>query len=807
MGGRGFPDVERLHRSPAGSALVDDATAANEVCSVESVVTFVSFAQNFEDVLLWRALHDVEQGRYLDIGAQDPTQDSVSLAFYNAGWRGVHVEATPVYAERLRQARPDEVVIEAAVTDATGPIEFYEIPETGLSTGKSDIAERHSENGYEKRKIIVPCVRLDKLLAMEADDFHWMKIDVEGMEPEVLRSWGKSGRRPWIVVVESTVPSSQEPTEHLWIDEMVGRGYREVHFDGLSRYFVHEAHDDLTGHFAAPPNVFDLFAVGPHHFSVNGMVGSLNAERESAQAGAAQLEAFLEAERSSAAQLRADLAQARSRMADLDAELGTTQEERRQAVSALESATAETKLVRESEAAALSRAVAAEQTHREAVHTLWRERQSAEEQLRAEASELERSLRDELNQAQRRLQGNQADLARLAERAAQLQEQLLRSDASSAKLQEQLRRSQTRAEQLQDQLRQSQTKAEQLHEQLLHSEANSEQLQEQLRRSDATSLHLQEQLRESDQAAKDAADRLLQERQQVAQAQQELTKSQAAVADAVRVIERTHAERPGRWHRIGRALGLARDSGAAQDLSRWAARAGAAASVPTILEQASPDGANPPMIAPPLDEQRNPYLRADSLSELCAWDDVNFVRCAYVTILGRQPDPEGETYYLTRIRRGHSKLEVLWQLRRSEDALGHDPGIAGLDKALRNAAMSRHWLIGWAIRLITRSEGDSGPLRSARAFANIASVISDDLEQHNLTLSNINSTLQALHGSLQAEVPVVNNHDATCAGVVDEEKSVESLPKSQERELAPREMRILSRLELLHSASISNGIS
>lgn len=756
-------------------------------------MTFVSFAQNFEDVLLWRALHDVEQGRYLDIGAQDPTQDSVSLAFYNAGWRGVHVEASSVYAERLRQARPDEVVIEAAVTDATGPIEFYEFPGTGLSTGKSDIAERHSENGYEKQRTIVPCVRLDKLLAMEADDFHWMKIDVEGMEPEVLRSWAKSGRRPWIVVVESTVPDSNEPTEHLWMDEMLGRGYREVHFDGLNRYFLHEAHDDLTRHFAAPPNVFDLFAVGPHHFSVNGMVSSLNAELESAQAGAAQLEASLEAERSSAAQLRADLGQARSRMADLDVELGTTQDERRQAVAALESATAETKLARESEATAMSRAIAAEQTHREAVHTLWRERQSAEEQLRAEASELERSLRDELSQAQRRLQANQADLARLAERAAQLQERLLRSDASSAKLQEQLR--------------QSQTKADQLQEQLLHSEANSQQLQEQLRRSDATSLQLQERLRGSDEAAKDAAERLLQERQQVVQAQQELTKSQAAVADAVRLIEQIIANRPGRWHRIGRALGLASDSGAARDLSRWAARAGAAASVPTVLEQTNPDGANPPMIAPPIDEQRNPYLRADSLSELCAWDDVNFVRCAYVTILGRQPDPEGEAYFLSRIRRGHSKLEVLWQLRRSKDALGHDPGIAGLDKALKTAALSRHWLIGGSVRLITRSEGDSSALRSARAVANIASVIYDELAQHNLKLSNINSTLQALHDSFQREAPVVNSHAPTCAGVVGDEKSVETLPISQERELSPRELGILSRLERLHRASMSNGIS
>jgi len=90
-------------------------------------MTLNSYSQNFEDVMLWRALHDVGRGRYLDIGAQDPAVDSVSLAFYEAGWRGVHVEPVPAYAEKLRAARPDEQVIEAAVTDALGPIKFYEL--------------------------------------------------------------------------------------------------------------------------------------------------------------------------------------------------------------------------------------------------------------------------------------------------------------------------------------------------------------------------------------------------------------------------------------------------------------------------------------------------------------------------------------------------------------------------------------------------------------------------------------------------------------------------------------------------------
>lgn len=61
-------------------------------------MTLTSYAQNFEDVILWRVLRHVERGTYIDLGAQDPVADSVSLAFYENGWRGLHVEPVSFYA-------------------------------------------------------------------------------------------------------------------------------------------------------------------------------------------------------------------------------------------------------------------------------------------------------------------------------------------------------------------------------------------------------------------------------------------------------------------------------------------------------------------------------------------------------------------------------------------------------------------------------------------------------------------------------------------------------------------------------------
>ena len=57
--------------------------------------SFKSYAQNFEDVILYRALGSIRNGFYIDVGAQHPEIDSVSKAFYDLGWRGVHVEPVP----------------------------------------------------------------------------------------------------------------------------------------------------------------------------------------------------------------------------------------------------------------------------------------------------------------------------------------------------------------------------------------------------------------------------------------------------------------------------------------------------------------------------------------------------------------------------------------------------------------------------------------------------------------------------------------------------------------------------------------
>ncbi|MBE7210452.1 MAG: FkbM family methyltransferase [Gluconacetobacter diazotrophicus] len=224
-------------------------------------MTFISYAQNCEDVMLWRALKGVGRGFYVDLGAQHPDVDSVTRAFYDRGWHGVDVEPSAEYAALLRAARPRDVVLELALGDEPGEAEFLDVPSTGLSTTDPGGAERVRELGLPSRTRRVTVSTLaDVARRHAAGEVHFLKIDVEGAERAVLAGADLFAFRPWIILVEATVPGTQEPSHADWEPILLAAGYEFAWFDGLNRFYLaSERADALRPHFASPPNVFDDF--------------------------------------------------------------------------------------------------------------------------------------------------------------------------------------------------------------------------------------------------------------------------------------------------------------------------------------------------------------------------------------------------------------------------------------------------------------------------------------------------------------------------------------------------------------------
>ena len=223
-------------------------------------MTNVSYAQNYEDVMLLRALRGVERGFYIDVGAQDPVNDSVTKMFYQRGWQGINIEPVTHWYQRLLADRPHDINLQLAVSDKPGRLHLYEVEGSGLSTTDPEFAQRHRQAGFSIRESDVDCVTLDQICEKHGVvDVHFLKIDCEGAEAAALRGISLERVRPWIILLEATEPNSQKPAYAEWEPLLTTRGYRFAYADGLNRFYVADERAELLEAFAYPPNVFDKF--------------------------------------------------------------------------------------------------------------------------------------------------------------------------------------------------------------------------------------------------------------------------------------------------------------------------------------------------------------------------------------------------------------------------------------------------------------------------------------------------------------------------------------------------------------------
>ena len=223
-------------------------------------MSIISYAQNGEDIVLSRALADVSRGFYIDVGAQDPTVDSVTRLFYERDWTGVNIEPIRHWHARLEQQRPRDINLCVAAGDHAGEISLIEVVGTGLSTTVREVADRHVAAGREVVERRVAMTTLDDICAAHGiEQVHFLKVDVEGAEAAVLRGISLDRVRPWIILVEATQPNTQVPSHEGWESLLTGRGYQFVYADGLNRFYLADEQERLRAAFAVPPNCFDDF--------------------------------------------------------------------------------------------------------------------------------------------------------------------------------------------------------------------------------------------------------------------------------------------------------------------------------------------------------------------------------------------------------------------------------------------------------------------------------------------------------------------------------------------------------------------
>jgi FkbM family methyltransferase len=221
----------------------------------------ISYAQNGEDVLLERLFGGQADGFYVDVGANDPTDLSLTRHFYDRGWRGINIEPVPDAYGRLCAERPRDTNLNVGVAARAGEMTFYELPDQStLSTFSAEQAALYRAEGRQVVERPVRVLPLAEVFAAHVDrPVDFLSVDVEGLEREVLAGGDWKRWRPRVVLLEATRPNTTEPTHQDWEPLLLEAGYRFAYFDGLNRFYVRAEEPALLEGFRVPVNVCDNY--------------------------------------------------------------------------------------------------------------------------------------------------------------------------------------------------------------------------------------------------------------------------------------------------------------------------------------------------------------------------------------------------------------------------------------------------------------------------------------------------------------------------------------------------------------------
>jgi hypothetical protein len=123
--------------------------------------------------------------------------------------------------------------------------------------------------------------------------------------------------------------------------------------------------------------------------------------------------------------------------------------------------------------------------------------------------------------------------------------------------------------------------------------------------------------------------------------------------------------------------------------------------------------------------------------------DRSFIRALYVAILRRDPDQDGENFYLQQLRSGYSKARLIDVFLRSEEARKNRTVVRGLAAQMRWIRACEFPVLGRLVAAVLFLASINEHMRDLRVLENHVIRLAEELQDtHESNLRKIQSSLR-----------------------------------------------------------------
>lgn len=220
-----------------------------DVFKKERVMSY-AYKSEMEDVILYHVLKNEQDVFYIDIGCNDPVIGSVTKLLYDKlGARGINVDVDADMINLSRADRSRDICLQIAVgKEACDSMRFYAQGAIGgLNTMVASNIRDDANYSFDIKMTTLKNICQEYV--QDGQKIHFLKIDVEGAEKDVLLGADFEKYRPMIVVMESTLPLTNIPNYDDWEDILIAAKYHFVYSHGINRYYVADEYKDLDSRF------------------------------------------------------------------------------------------------------------------------------------------------------------------------------------------------------------------------------------------------------------------------------------------------------------------------------------------------------------------------------------------------------------------------------------------------------------------------------------------------------------------------------------------------------------------------------